>query len=275
MNTKQRSILLLSASAFVVLVILGVAIFKVLSGNNIMRKFDKYYNSKEKTIIYYARTGCGYCSLQSPILERLADVYDLDYLKIDSSTLTKKQISKITSKLEIENATPMTVIVEKGKVVAKAEGYKSSSTYVEFLIDAGLLEEGSFYAYEDAPNVEVIDFDKYTNLIASGKQFVVTIGQTGCGHCTAFKPVIDRMVEKKNLKIYYLNLTDLIGDQRNYFYQTLTDMEFNDPNYLSQGSFGTPTTFTIENGKIKYYISGERPYSRLVTEFENQGLISK
>ena len=275
MSKKQSSILLLCVSAFVILVILGIAIFKIVSGNETMRKFNKYYNSNKNTVIYYARTGCGYCSMQSPILERLAEVYDFDYLKLDSSKLTKKQISTITSKLEIEDATPMTVIVKNGKVVAQALGYKSSSTYVEFLKENGIIPEDAYYSYEDAPNIEVIDYNKYENLINNGEQFIVTVGQTGCGHCTAFKPVIDRIVEKKDLKIYYLNLTDLLNNERSDFYQSLTDLEFSDPDYVERGSFGTPTTFTIENGKIKYYFSGERSYPRLVTEFEKQGLISE
>ena len=273
MSTKQSCILLIGACVVVVLAILGVFVYKMMSENKIMKEFDKYYNSEERTIIYYARTGCGYCQLQSPILERLAEVYDLDYLELDSSKLSKKQKEKIISKLGIEDATPMTVVVEKGEVVAKAEGYKSSSAYVDFLIKAGMLEKGSFYSYEDAPHVEVIDYDKYEALIASGEEFVVTVGQTGCSHCTAIKPALDRVVEKQNLKIYYLNLTDLLNSESSYFYQSLTDMEYSSPSYLENGSFGTPTTFTIENGKIKYYIGGERTYSKLVDEFRKQGLI--
>lgn len=273
MSKKQSCILLIAVCAVVILAILGVFVYNIMSGNKTMKQFNKYYNSEERTIIYYARTGCGYCQLQSPILKRLAEVYGLDYLELDSSKLSPKQKEEIINKLGIEDATPMTVVVEKGEVVAIAEGYTTSSSYVDFLIDAGMLKEGSFYSYEDAPNVEVIDYDKYEKLIANGELFVVTVGQTGCSHCTAIKPSLDRVVEKQNLKIYYLNLTDLLNGESSLFYQSLTDMEYSSPSYVENGSFGTPTTFTIENGKIKYYIGGERTYSKLVDEFKKQGLL--
>ena len=39
----------------------------------IMKDFDKKFNSKEKTVIYYASTTCGWCSLQTPILETISE----------------------------------------------------------------------------------------------------------------------------------------------------------------------------------------------------------
>ena len=279
MNTKQKSIILLVVSVIIVLVILGGAIYTSFNKNGIMDKFNKYYNSEERTVIYYYRTGCGYCELQTPILEELDETYGINYLKIDSSTLTKEEKEVILEKLEIDDATPMTVIVENGKVVDVARGYKDGKTYVEFFKTNGILDSTATYSsnkpYEDAPNITVIDFDEYEELIYNQELFVVTVGQTGCSHCNAIRPALDRLVTKNNLKIYYLNLTDLTSNERTRFYQTLNELEFSDPNYLEDGSFGTPTTFTIEEGKIKYYISGERTYSKLVTEFKNQGLISE
>ena len=279
MNSKQKSIILLIASAVIVLVILGGAIFSMMSKKDIMDKFNKYYNSDKKTVIYYVRTGCGYCSMQTPTLEALDEEYGIDYLKIDAAELTASQKKEILEKLDIEDATPTTVVVQNGKVISTAIGFKSGNQYVEFFKEAGILDSTATYnskaAYEDAPNLTIINFDDYKDLIDSGELFVVTVGQTGCSHCNAIRPALDRVVTKNGLKIYYLNLTDLVGSERSGFYQTLNDMEYSDPSYLEDGSFGTPTTFTIENGKIKYYISGERTYSKLVTEFTKQGLITE
>lgn len=271
MSLRQKNVILIAISAVILLLILGCTIASNKKG--IMDKFDEYYNSDKKTIIYYERTGCGWCALQTPILERLAEEYDLDYLNIDSSKLSRSEKKQILKKLGIEDATPITLIVQNGEVISKTNGYTSSTDYVEFFQKEGLLEEGAFYSFEEAPHVEVVNYNKYKKLIDSGELFVVTIGQTGCSHCTAIKPALELLATLDNLKIYYLNLTDLIGDERSYFYQTLDDMEYSSPRYVENGSFGTPTTFVINGGKIKYYIEGERTYSKLSEEFKELGLI--
>ena len=169
------------------------------------------------------------------------------------------------------------VVVQNGEVVDLAIGYKNGVEYTNFLVRAGILPEDAKYdvkkTMEEAPDVTVIEYSEYESMINSGELFVVTVGQTGCSHCTAIKPALNRVVTKDGLKINYLNLTDLVGDERSKFFDSLTEIEFNDPRFLEDGSFGTPTTFTIENGKVKYYIAGERTYSQLSAEFKNQGLI--
>lgn len=276
MENKSKNIVLLIISTVALLVIIGGAVYSLFFNKGFMNKFNKYYNRNENTIIYYASSQCGYCAMQTPILETLAKQYDLDYLEIDSIKLTTSERNTVLEKLGIEHATPTTVVVKNGKVVDTAIGYKSGKEYVEFLKNAGILPEDATYSktiYEDAPNLTIIDFDEYKDLINSEEDVVITVGQTGCGHCTAIRPSLDRIVTKNNLKIYYLNLTDMTRDESNSFFEGLIDLGFDDPEFLENGSFGTPTTFTISNGKIKHYFAGERTYSQLEKEFKNQNLL--
>lgn len=241
--------------------------------SEIMEKFDEYYNSKDKKIIYYASSSCSYCELQTPILENIAEEYNLDYYYIDSSKLGTKQRKEILQKLNIEHATPTTVVVESGDVIDTLVGYKSGTEYVGFLIAAGILKEDAKYSAEKYINF--VSYEEYEKLIKDSSTHVITIGQTSCSHCIAIKPALNSIGKDYGLTINYLNLTDLTEDERNAFYGSLSDIKYNDPDFIESGSFGTPLTLTVKNGKVIDYISGERTISQLTREFKKQGLISE
>ena len=278
MNNKTINSILLVVAILILLVIVGGVVFTSFSfgKSKFMKDFDKYYNKKENTIIYYASSQCGYCAMQKPILETIADAYDLDYLEIDSIKLSQKDREKVLDKLGIEHATPTTVIVNSGKIVDTAIGYRGGNEYVEFLKGAGVLPEDATYGktvYKETPNLTIINYDEYKELVNSDEYVVVTVGQSGCSHCNAIRPALDDIVTKNGLKINYLNLTDMTRDETNDFFNGLLELGYDDEDFVEKGSFGTPTTFTIKNGKVEYYISGERTYSQLEREFIKQELI--
>ena len=86
----------------ILLIIVGICIFYQVNNkekdttsnysteesNEIMDNFYKYFNSKKTKVIYYASSTCGYCSLETPIMEQISKDYDMDFLHIDSSKLT-------------------------------------------------------------------------------------------------------------------------------------------------------------------------------------------
>lgn len=266
----------LGAAIFTGLVILGLKSAGVIGSgksSEIMSRFDEYYNSKERTIIYYASTSCAYCSLQTPILETIADDYDLDYYYLDSSKLSNSERDKILNKLDIEHKTPTIVIVEDGEVVATSIGYTEGKDLVDFFIENKLLEKDAEYSAEK--NITFVDFDEYSELISSNKLFVVTIGQTTCTHCIAMKPVLNEVAGNNGITIYYLNITKLSNEETNKFYDSLDAIEYNDDEYLADGSFGTPLTLIIKDGKVLNYISGERTISQLTRELKKAKIISE
>lgn len=238
----------------------------------IVSEFEKKFNSKERIVIYYASPSCGYCKLQTPILETIASDYNMNYYYLDSSKLSNSQRSKVLETLELEkHATPTTIVVENGKVIDSVVGYVSGTEYVEFLKSAGMLPEDAVYSKEK--NITFIDFDEYKSLISNDDTHIVVIGQTTCSHCIAIKPALNSVAGEYNITINYLNLTDMTSEESNEFYSTLKDLEYNDSKFLEDGSFGTPLILIIQNKKITNYISGERTTSQLVREFKNIGLI--
>lgn len=273
---KDKKTLTITILSGIVAVLLIVSfIFTVIKqgggeGAKIMADFEKYFNSKERTVIYYASSKCGYCELETPILETIAKDYDMDYLDIDSTKLTSEQREKILDKLEIEQSTPTTVIVEKGNIIDTQVGYVAGKEYVEFFKEGGVVPKDAVYSKEQY--ITDIDYSRFEELLAEGAH-VVVIGQTGCSHCTAIKPALNSVAKDYKVTVNYLNITDMDEDTQNNFVEKLREIEYNDPEFLEDGSYGTPLTLIIKDGKVVSYLSGERTTSQLAREFKKQGLI--
>lgn len=244
-----------------------------LESNEIIQEFNKNYNSKQRKIIYYASSSCGYCELQKPILETIAEDYDLEYYSIDSNLLSNSQRKEILEKLGIEHATPTTVIVENGKVIKTKVGYTDGRELVKFLQETEILDEDAVYSAEQY--ITFIDYEQYKSLIRNKKTHIIVVGQSTCSHCIAIKPALNSVAEDYKLTINYLNLTELTEEDSESFFKSLEKIEYNDPDFVKDGSFGTPLTLIIEEGKVIDYISGSRTISQLVKEFTKAGLIEE
>ncbi|MDO4963222.1 MAG: thioredoxin family protein [bacterium] len=282
MTEKKKSIIFAAILVIAVLSIIGVFAVKDLKQNGlvtnsevkkIMKDFNKYFNKKDRTVIYYASTNCGYCELQTPILETIAKDYDMDYLYVDSSKLPSKQRKEVLDKLDIDHATPTTVIVENGEVIDTAVGYTDGRAYVEFFSENELIPEDAIYSAEK--NLTYVTYDKFKDVISSDDDSIVVLGQTTCSHCIAVKPALNSIAEEYDLTINYLNLTDISEEQYNELVEDLKEIEYDDSDFVENGSFGTPLTLIIKNQKVYSYINGERSKSQFVREFKNSGLISK
>lgn len=279
---KKKTIIFTVVLTMLCLALLGIFIVDTLKENGtiveeetskLMKEFDEYYNSEKRTVIYYASEGCGYCELQTPILETIADDYDMDYLYIDSSTLGASQRKEVLEKLEIEHATPTTIIVENGKVIDAAVGYTDAQEYVKFFATNEVIPEDAVYSEEKY--LTFINYDEYDELINDSGTHIIVIGQTTCSHCIAFKPALNSVAEDYDLTINYLNITEISEDEYNDFSESLKTIEYNDPDFVESGSFGTPLTLIVENGKVTRYVSGQRTKSQLVKELRKAGLISE
>lgn len=279
---KKKTIIFTVVLAILCLVLVGIFITEKLKENGtivgeetskLMNQFNENYNSEKRTVIYYASEGCGYCELQTPILETIAEDYDMDYLYIDSSTLGASQRKEILEKLEIEHATPTTIIVENGEVIDTAVGYTDGQEYVKFFASNEIIPEDAVYSEEQY--LTFIDYDEYDELINDLGTHIIVIGQTTCSHCIAFKPALNSVAEDYDLTINYLNITEISENEYNNFSESLNTIEYNDPDFVESGSFGTPLTLIVKNGKVTRYISGQRTKSQLVKEFKKTGLISE
>ena len=236
-------------------------------------EFYEYFNSKTPKLIYYTSSTCGYCSLETPIIEQIAKDYDIDYLTIDSTKLTKSDKDQILRKLDIENATPTTVVVKKGKVLGTQVGYLDGVDMVEFLKENNVLNNNAEYTTEKY--LTFINYNQYNEILEQNGKHIITIGQTGCSHCTAVKPTLNSIAKDHNIVINYLNITEMTQSEMNSLINSLKEIGYDDEDFVSTGSFGTPLTFVIENGKVITYVIGERPLVQFINAFKKAGIIAE
>lgn len=288
-NDNQGNKTVLVVLLAILVIIVGVCLFYQIDDKNkdkgettevsevesseIMDKFYEYFNNKDAKIIYYASSTCGYCELQTPIMEQIDKDYDIDYLYIDSTKLTKDDQEKMLKELGFEHATPTTVVVKNGKVIDINQGYIDGGEMVKFLIKAGILNEDAVYTPEQY--ITFINYSDYEDIVNSDDTSVVTIGQTGCSHCIATKPVLNVIAKDYNLKVNYLNLTEMSTEEQKSLSESLKNIGYDDEEFLSSGSFGTPLTLVIKDGKVISYINGENPTSYYIRKFKKLGLISE
>lgn len=279
---KKKMIIFTVLLSVVAIALIGIFAFMELRENNvigsleskeIMNEFNKVYNKKEKTVIFYSSSTCGYCELQKPIFETIIEDYNIKTYSIDSNELSSSQRKEVLKKLGIEHATPTMVIVENGKVVASKVGYTDGSALVDFFKENKVVPNDAVYSKE--AYITFINYDEYKSLVRKDDTSVIVIGQTSCSHCTNYKPALNSVAEDYNIAMNYLNLTNLTSEESNKLFDNLKNIGYDDPEFLKDGSFGTPLTLIIERGKVKDYISGERTISQLVRELTRLGVIEE
>lgn len=93
---------------------------------------------------------------------------------------------------------------------------------------------------------KMVKISEVVKMYKSNKKTIFVFGQSECGYCKLFKPVISDAAEKYDIDIYYIE------------YDTITSADKNKIIALDDklSSFGTPYTIVSEKGKIVDEISG-------------------
>lgn len=119
---------------------LETAGFNELSIDNYL----KMLKEDEKNIILIARPTCSYCEMFTPNLKEAADDMDLVVNYVNTDEFSSDDWEKFESSLsyfsENEWGTPLTLIVQNGKVVADNSGYTDIETIKTFFKNNGLGE---------------------------------------------------------------------------------------------------------------------------------------
>ena len=109
-----------------------------------MDKYLELIKSSEKSIILVARPTCGYCEKFSPILKEAAEDMNLTVNYVNTDEFTNEDWNTFTNSLDYlateDWGTPLTLIVQEGKVVADNNGYVELEAIKAFFKENGLGE---------------------------------------------------------------------------------------------------------------------------------------
>ena len=255
-NNKSFMIGLICVMIVVLAALLGYVVFNKVSSyqksQKIVKDFRNVMQKEELSIIYYMHTGCKFCEMEEPVLERIAKDYDLEYLTIDSSKLTKKGNREIIDALDIEGRTPTIVIVKNGEVKATQVGYLEGYKLVEFFVKAEVLDEKSTYKPEE--NLKFLEYEDFQELMDSKDLYTVILGSATCEYCKMAKPTLSNLAKAYDIPIYYFGLEYL--PRNSDFKDRLTKMGHTQESFVKEGKIGTPTVLVIKNKKVVAYLEG-------------------
>ena len=193
--------------------------------------------------------------------------------KIDFSKLNDKDRNEIEDRLGIKGTNPTTVVVKEDKVVAVQEGYVESNKYVDFLIKAKILKEGS--KYSKVANLTFINYDKYLDILKKkdGKS-VVLVSQAGCEYCLSAKPILNNISKGYKFKINVLEVTDFNNKQLKEFFEELPKIGYDNEELTENDNFNMPTILIIEKGHVTSYYEGAHSLEEYVSYFKEKKIIN-
>jgi len=101
---------------------------------------------KEDTfVVVIGRTGCGFCDKYKPVMNEIIDEYDTMMYYVDIAYFGEDDYTTLTNSAsylsENEWGTPLTLVFKKGKFVEAFSGYAEKPTIVNFLKEAGAINE--------------------------------------------------------------------------------------------------------------------------------------
>lgn len=269
MNEQKKLYIILGVVAAVIILILGMNFLNEYNSKKYLEKFEETLMQEDKQMILIGREGCSYCQMFTPLLEYMSEQYGFDYLYVDTDKITNKGLNNVIEKLNIDPddfGTPHLSLVQAGKVIDEIPGYVDEQELLTFLKENGYADENATIP------LNYLTFESYKEIIKSTTPEVIVIGQTSCGYCMMAKPALLSIANKYNVKINYLNMTDLSALENS---EEVLE-EFNTSlTYLSEEEWGTPLMLVVKDGKVVGHSNGFISEETYVELLKNQGIIGE
>ena len=100
-------------------------------------EYNNIIKSKKKKLVLYARPTCDYCKKFIPILEDIANEYNIEVNYFDIDTLSVDEASKFYKSSKLLNinkfGTPTLAIIKNGKIKHYSIGYISKDELLKWL----------------------------------------------------------------------------------------------------------------------------------------------
>lgn len=264
MDEKKKVGILLGIVVLTFLLILFGSIFESKRSSKYLNEFYDAFAGSENKLVMIGRDNCSWCKLFKPILDSFVDEYDMDYVYVNTNKLTDSSLKKLLNDINVssdEFGTPLTLVVKNNTVVDKLTGFTDESELFEFL------KKFDFISSDAKLKISYVDYSGYKKLIKSDETSILVVGQTTCSHCIGVKPILKKLIDDNGVKINFIEINKLSDEERVKF------DKFLDPIKDENGSYGTPTTVIIKNGKIVDSVAGALDYDGFVEFFKKNNLM--
>ena len=114
-----------------------------------------------------------------------------------------------------------------------------------------------YFIFSKNNNLVKLDYKDIVNKIDNKESFVLCVSRTTCSHCQSYKPKLQKVANKYNVKIYYTNIDTYNKDELNDFNSRITF------------DGGTPVTLFIKNGEEK------TTATRIIGDVSSEKIIDK
>lgn len=265
---KKLYIILIAIAAFFVL-IFGINFVNESNTKKYLETFNSIIENGEKKIILLGKESCPYCQMFQPLLDYMKEEYNFEYLYIDTTKITTKGLNEVIETLNIDPddfGTPHLSLVDDGKVVDEIAGYVDEKQLLSFLIK-----------YEFTPKdaqipLNYVSYDEYEDLIESETPEVLVIGQTSCSACMMAKPALITIADKYDVKINYLNLTELKAEENG---SELMEKFNSSLEFYTKEEWGTPLMIVVKNEEVIGSSKGYHSTEDYVKFLKEKGIISE
>lgn len=108
-----------------------------------------------------------------------------------------------------------------------------------------------------------IKYKEVIEKIENDESFVLVVSQTTCSHCASYKPKIEKVANKYEINIYYIDV-DLLNEEEEEKFSS----------YISYD--GTPVTIFIKNGEetsMATRINGDASIEKIERKLKSNGFI--
>lgn len=259
MNEKKKILIILCVFVCLVGFIFAIIMFENKKSEEYLEKFYSTFSKKENSLVVVGRDNCGWCNLFIPILDDMKERYGFDYLYINTNELSNSVLNKFLSDIKIDDfGTPLTLVVNDGKVVDSLSGAVTEDVLLEFLKEYNFVEE------KEELLINYIDYDKYKKIIKSKSSNIIVVGQKGCSYCFKSIPIFNKLIKEKEYKVNYLYYDTLEDDQLEKFTSSL--------DFFQTVEWGTPVTLIVKDGKVIDYLNGLYDFDEYVNLFEKNGI---
>lgn len=273
------AIIIMVLSIFAVGIIYSV--YKDIVGEKQKNDWEELINRKENTVIYFGRKDCPWCVKYKPVLEALKEKYGVSYEYIDTDIVNG--FDELLLKLNTDYATfstPYTVIVKKSKKQAELPGYQTPKDVFDFYQAYGLIDKDEKYEEiiideskiiinankEEYPYLNFLNYADYTTMLNNKTKNILVIGQTTCGYCIQYKPILNEIAKENNIVINYIDIDVLTQKEYESFIESLDYFKKNE-------NWGTPLTLIVENKRVVDYSEGIKNKSNTVNYYKTLDII--